>query len=102
MKTTSPFSYDLNQIPFNYTMKVMSRFTGLDLVDTVPEELWTEVHDIVQKAVIKTIPRRKKCKKAKWLSDEVLQIAEERKTKDKGEGKIYPTECRVPENNKER
>ena len=68
----------------------------------MPEELWTEVHDIVQKAVIKTIPRRKKCKKAKWLSDEVLQIAEERKTKDKGEGKIYPTECRVPENNKER
>ena len=82
-------------------MKVMNRFTRLDLVDTVPEELWTEVHDIVQKAVIKTIPRRKKCKKAKWLSDEVLQIAEERKTKHKGEGKIYPTECRVPENNKE-
>ena len=63
--TTRPFSYDLNQIPYNYTVEVTNRFKGLDLIDRVPEELWTEVCDIVQEAVIKTIPRRKKCKKAK-------------------------------------
>ena len=73
------FRYDLNQIPYDYTMEVMNRFKGLDLVDRVPEELWTEVHNIVQEAVTKTIPKKKKCKKAKWLSEETLQIAEERR-----------------------
>ena len=78
-KTTRPFRYDLNQIPYDYTVEATNRFKGLDLIDRVPEELWTEVHDIVQKAVIKTIPKKKKCKKAKWLSEEALQIAERRK-----------------------
>ena len=67
-QTTRPFRYDLNQIPYGYTVEVTNRFKGLDLVDGVPEELWTEVHNIVQEAVIKTIPKRKKCKRAKWLS----------------------------------
>ena len=74
-KTTRPFIYDINQILNNYTVKVRKRFKGLDLIDTVPDELWTEVHDIVQKTGIKTIPMEKKCKKAKWLSEEALQIA---------------------------
>ena len=77
-KTTRPFRQDLNQIPQDYTVEVTNRFKGLDLIDRVPEELWTEVHDIVQKAVIKTIPKKKKCKKEKWLSKEALQIAEKR------------------------
>ena len=64
-KTTRPFRYDLNQIPYNYTVKVRNRFKGLDLINRVPEELWMEVHDIVQEAVIKTVPKKKKCKKAK-------------------------------------
>ena len=86
-KTTRPFRYDLNQIPYNYTVEVRNRFKGLDLIDRVPEKLWTGFHDIVQKAVIKIIPKKKKCKKAKWLSEEVLQITEKRKDmKDKGEG----------------
>ena len=85
-KTTRPFRYDLNQIPYNYTVEVTSRFKELDLIDTVPDELWTEVHDIVQEAVIKTIPKKKKCRKAKWLSEEALQIAEKRReVKSKGE-----------------
>ena len=71
-KTTRPFRYDLNQIPYDYTVEVTNRFNGFDLIDRVPEELWTEVHDTVQEAVIKTIPKEKKCKKAKWLSEEVL------------------------------
>ena len=71
--------YDLNQIPYDYTVEVTNRFKGLDLIDRVPEELRMEVHDIVQEAVIKTIPKKKKCKKAKWLSEEALQIAEERR-----------------------
>ena len=71
-KTTRPF--DLNQITYDYIIQVTNRFKGLDLIDRVPEELWTEVHDIVQEAVIKTIPERKKSKKAKWLSEEALQI----------------------------
>ena len=82
-KTTRPFRYDLNQIPYNYTVEVTNRFKGLDLIDRVPEELWTEVHDIVQEAVIKTIPKKKKCKKAKWLSEEALQVAE-KEEKQKG------------------
>ena len=74
-KTTRPFMYDLNQIPCDYTVEVTNRFKGLDLIDRVPEELQTEVCNIVQEAVIKTIPKKKKCKRAKWLSDEALQIA---------------------------
>ena len=89
-KTTRPFRYDLNQIPYNYTVKVINRFRGLDLRDTVPEELLTELHDIVQEAVIKTIPKKKKCKKAKWLSKKGLQIAEKRReAKGKGEEEIH-------------
>ena len=67
-ETTAPFRYDLNQIPYDYTVEVRNRFKGLDLIDRVPEELWTEVHDIAQEAVIKSIPKKKKCEKAKWLS----------------------------------
>ena len=78
-KTTRPFSYDQNQIPYDHTMEVRNRFKGLDLIDRVPEELWMQVRDIVQDAVIETIPRKKKCKKSKWLSKEALQIAEERR-----------------------
>ena len=74
-KTTRPFRYDLNQIPYDYTLEVRNRFKGLDLIHRVPEELWTEVHDIVQESGIKTIPKKKKCKKSKWLSKEPLQIA---------------------------
>ena len=85
-------------------MEVTNRFKGLDLIDRVPEELWTEVHDIVQEAVIKTMPKKKKCKKAKWLSEEALQIGEkkERSKRQRGKGKIYPSECRVAKNSKER
>ena len=71
--------YDLNQIPYDYTVEVRNRFKGLDLIDRVPDELWMEVHDIVQKAVKKTIPNKKKYKKAKWLSKEALQVAEKRR-----------------------
>ena len=78
-KTTRPFKYDLNQTPYNYTVEATNRFKGLDLVDRVPEELWTEVCNIVQEAVTKTIPKQKKCKKAKWLSEETLQVAEKRR-----------------------
>ena len=85
-KTTRQFRYDLNQIPYDYIVEVRNRFKGLDLIDRVPDELWTEVHDIVQETGIKTIPREKKFKKAKWLSGEALQIAvkeEKRKAKEK-------------------
>ena len=78
-KTIRPFQYDLNQIPCNYTVEVTNRFKGLDLIDRVPEELWTEVCNTVQEAVIKTIPKKESCKKAKWLSEEVLQTAEKRR-----------------------
>ena len=89
-KTTRQFSYDLYQFPYDYTVEVMNRFKGLDLVDRVPEELWTEVHDIVQEAVNKTIPKKKKCKKGKWLSEETLQIAKKRiEAKGKGEKERY-------------
>ena len=74
-KTTTPFTYDLNQIPYDYTVEVRNRFKGLDLIERVPDELWMEVRDIVQETGIKTIPMEKKCKKAKWLFDETLQIA---------------------------
>ena len=90
-KTTRPFRYDLNLIPYDYTVEVRNRFKGLDLIDTVPDELWMEVHGIVQETGIKTIPNgEKKCKKAKWLSGEALQIAVKRresKTKEKRKDK---------------
>ena len=87
-KTTRPFRYDLNQIHYDYTVEVRNRFKGLDLIDRVPDELWTEVRDIVQETGIKTIPMEKKCKKAKWLSQEALQIAVERR-ESKGEKERY-------------
>ena len=89
-KTIRPFRYDLNQIPYNYTVEVKNSFRGLYLIDRVPEELWVEVCDIVQEAVIKTIHKKKKCKKAKWLSEKALKIAEKRETKGKGEKERYP------------
>ena len=79
VKTTRLFRNDLNKIPYDYTVEVRNRFKGLDLPDRVPEELWMEVRDIVQKAGIKTIPKKKKCKVAKWLSEEALQLAEKRR-----------------------
>ena len=89
-KTTRQFRYGLNQIPYNYTVEVTNRFKGLDLIDRVPEELWMEVRDIVQETGIKTIPTERKCKKAKWLSEEALQIAAEtREAKSKGEKQRY-------------
>ena len=89
-KTTRPFRYDVNQIPYNYTVEVTNRFKGLDLIDRMPEELWMEVRDNVQEAVIKTTPKKKKCKKAKWLSEEALKIDEKRReVKDKGEKERY-------------
>ena len=89
-KTTRPFRYDFNQITYDYTVEVTNRFKELDLIDRVPEELWMEVHDVVQEAGIKTIPKKKKCKKAKWLSEEDLQIAKKRrKAKSKGEKERY-------------
>ena len=78
-KTTKPFRYDLNEIPHDYTVEVRNRFKGLDLIGRVPEELWMEVHDIVPETGIKTFPKKKKCKKANWLSEEALQIAVKRK-----------------------
>ena len=83
--------YDLNQIPTNYTVEVRNRFKGLDLIDRVPDELWTQVCDTVQETGIKTIPKKKKCKKAKWLSEEALQIAvNRREVKGKGKRKDIP------------
>ena len=89
-KTTRPFRYDLNQIPYDYKIQVRNRFKGLDLIDRVPDELWTEVCDIVQEAGIKTIPKKKKCKKAKWLSQGALKIAVKiREVKGKEEKERY-------------
>ena len=113
-KTTRPFRYDLNQIPDDYTVEMRNRFKGLYLIDRVPEELrtevcdilqlWTEVRDIVQETGIKTIPKKKKCKKAKWLPEKALQIAVKRREvkKQRRKGKVYPFVCRVPKNSKER
>ena len=84
-----------------YTVEVTNRFQALRLVERVPEELGTQVHNIVEEAVTKTTPKKKKCKKAKWLSEEVLQIAEKRNERQRRKGMIYPSECRVPENKKE-
>ena len=89
-KTTRPFRYDLNQIPYNYTVEVRNRFKGLDLIDRVPDELWTGVHDIVQETGIKTISKKKKCKKERCLSEEALQVSEKRReAKGKGEKERY-------------
>ena len=89
-KTTRPLRYDLNQILYNYTLEVTNRFKGLDLIERVPEELWTMVCDTVQEAGIKTIPKEKKCKTAKWLTEEALQIAEKRReVKAKRENERY-------------
>ena len=90
LKTTRPFRYALNQIPFDNTVEVRNRFKGLDLIDRVSDELWMEVCDIVQETGIKTIPMEKKCKKGKWLSEEALQIAvKRREMKSKGEKERY-------------
>ena len=89
-KTTRPFRYDLNQIPYDHTVEVRNRFKGLDLIDRVPDELWMEVPDIVQETEIKTIPKKTKCKKAKWLSEEAFQIAvKRREAKSKGKKQRY-------------
>ena len=89
-KTTRPFRYDLNQIPYDYTVEVINRFKGIDLIDRVPDELWMEVCDVVQETGIKTILKKKKCKKAKWLSVEALQIAvKRREAKSKGKKERY-------------
>ena len=89
-ETSRPFRYDLNQIPYDYTVEVRNRLKGLDLIDRVPNELWNEVRDIVQETGIKTIPKKKKCKKAKWLFEEALQIAVKiREAKSKQEKERY-------------
>ena len=89
-KTTRPFRYDLNQIPYDYTVEVRNRIKGLYLIDRVPDELWMEVRDIVQETGIKNIPKKKKCTKAKWLSEDALQIAvKRREAKSKGEKERY-------------
>ena len=89
-KIIRPFRYDLNQIPYDYTVEVRNRFKGLDLIDRVPEKLWTEVCNTVQETRIKTIPKKKKCKKAQWLSEEALQVAvKRREVKSKGEKERY-------------
>ena len=87
-KIARPFRYDLNQIPYDYTVEVGNRFKGLDLIDGVPDELWTEVYDIVQETGIKTIPMEKKCKKAKWLSGEANSCEKKRSEKQRRKGKI--------------
>ena len=99
-KTTRSFKYDLNKILYDYTVEVTNRFRRLYLIDRVPEELWTKVHNIVQEAVIKTIPKKKKCKKAKWLSKEALQ--KKKSERQRRKVKIYPSECRIPKKSEER
>ena len=91
-KTTRSLKYDLNQIPYDNTLKVTNRFKGLGLMDRMPEVLWAEVCDTVQEAVIKNIPKKNKCKKVKWLSEEALQIGEKRSKKQRRKGKINPSE----------
>ena len=89
-KTTRPFRYELNQIPYDYTVEVRNKFKGLDLIDRVPDELWMEIRDIIQETGIKIIPKKKKCKKSKWLSEEALQITVKRKeAQSKGEKERY-------------
>ena len=93
-KTTRPLTYDLNQIPYDYTVEVTDSFKGLDLTDTVPEELWTEIHDTVQETGIKTIPKKKKCKMVVW-GDLTNNYEKKRSERQRGKGKIYPFECTV-------
>ena len=100
-KTTILFRYDLNQIPYSYTVEVRNRFKGLDLIDRVPDELWTEIRDIVQETGITTTPKKKKCKKVKWLSEEALQIAMKRRDmKSKGEKERYKLFQRIAKRDK--
>ena len=102
-KTTRLARYNLNQIPYKYAVELTDRFKGLDQLNSVPEELWMEVHNIFQEAMNKTIPKKKKRKKAKWLSEEALQIVEEKgERKAREKGKVHPTKCRVQKNSKER
>ena len=103
-KTTKPFRYDLSQTPYDYTVEVRNRFKGLELIDGVPDELWMEVHDIVQETGNKTIPKEKKMKKSKMAVWGGLKNSCEKKRteKQRRKGKIYPFECRVPKNSKER
>ena len=103
-KTTRPFRYDLSHIPYDYTVEARNRFKGLDLIDRVPEELWMEVHDIVQETGIKTISKKKKCKKSKMAVRGGLTKSCEKKRskKQKRKGKIYPFECTVPKNREEK
>ena len=102
-KTTRPFRYDLNQPPYDYTAGVRNRFKGLDLIARVPEKLWMEIHDIIQEAGIKTIPKEKKHNKAKWLSEEALQISIKRKeAKTKEKRKDIPICMQSLKNSKER
>ena len=96
-KTTRPFRYDLNQIPYDYTVEVRNRFKGLHLIDRVPDEPWNEVPDIVQEAVVKIIAKKMKCKKAKWLSEEAFQIAgKRREVKGKGEKERFTQVVSLP------
>ena len=102
-KTTRPFMYDLNQIPSDYTVEVRNRFKGLDLINRVPDELWMKVHDIVQETGIKNIPMENKCKKAKWLSEEALQIVvKRREVKQKQKRKIFQFDFRIPKKSQKR
>ena len=103
-KTTRSLRYDLNQIPYDYTMEVRNRVKGLDLIDRVLDEPWTAVRDIVQETRIKTIPMEKKCKKEKWLSAEALQIAVKRRgaKSKRRKRKVFAFECRLPKTSKER
>ena len=103
-KTTRPFRYDLNQIPYDYTVEVRNRFKGLNLIDRMPDELWMEVCDIVEETGIKTIPMEKKCKKSKMAvwGGFTNSCEKKRSEKQRRKGKIYPFECRVPKNSKER
>ena len=100
-KTTRPLRYNLNLIPYDYTVEVTNRFKGLDLMEGL-KNYGQRFMTFVREAVIKTIPKTKKCKKAKWFSEEPLQIAEKRRERQRRKGKIYPLECRVPKNSKER
>ena len=98
-----PFRYDLNQIPYNYTVEVTNRFKGLDLIVRVPDELWTEVHNIVQEAVTKIIPQKRNAKRQNGcLGRPYKQLRKEERKRQRRKGKIHPSECRVPENSKER
>ena len=99
-KTTRPFRYDLNQIPYNYTVKVRKRSKGLDLIDRLPDELWMEVCDIIHETGMKTMLKKTKYKNTKWLSSTGCE--NKRSEKQRRKGKIYPFECRIPKNSKER